>query len=129
MFEPQPEAVVVPAARVGASSTPSPMMGPCHVIIVGAGIGGLTAALSLQRHGFKVTIHEQAAVLCEIGAVLVLTPNAMHALNRLDVGEAIAKSSNVSAELEVRHYRSGDVLLRRPSGADCRVKYGAGHFQ
>ena len=29
----------------------------CHVVVVGAGIGGLTAALSLQRHGFKVSVY------------------------------------------------------------------------
>src|SRR5262249_42817620 len=81
------------------------------------------------RHGIKVSVHEQAAALGEIGAGLVLTPNAMHALNHLGIGETIAKRSNVSAELEVRHYRSGDVLLRRPSGEACQAKYGAGHFQ
>jgi salicylate hydroxylase len=129
MFEPQPEATGAPAAHALSSSASSAMTGRCHVIIVGAGIGGLTAALSLQRHGLKVSIHEQAAALGEVGAGLVLTPNAMHALNYLGVGEMIANNSNVSAELEVRHYRSGDVLLRRPSGEACRAKYGAGHFQ
>ena len=129
MFEPHSEAIGVPAASSIVSSARSVTMGRCFVIIVGAGIGGLTAALSLQRHGFKVSIHEQAAAMGEIGAGVVLTPNAMHALDHLGVGEAIANSSNVSAELEVRHYRSGDVLLRRPSGETCRTKYGAGHFQ
>src|SRR5215831_17233640 len=128
MCDRQPELTGVLAARA-VSSASSAVMGRCHVIIVGAGIGGLTAGLSLQRHGFKVSIHEQTAVLGEIGAGLVLTPNAMHALNYLGLGETIAKSSNVSAELEVRHYRSGDLLLRRPSGEACRAKYGAGHFQ
>jgi NADPH-dependent 2,4-dienoyl-CoA reductase/sulfur reductase-like enzyme len=33
----------------------------CHVIVIGAGIGGLTAALSLQRYGFKVSVYEQAS--------------------------------------------------------------------
>jgi phytoene dehydrogenase-like protein len=33
----------------------------CHVIVIGAGIGGLTAALSLQRHGLKVSVYEQAS--------------------------------------------------------------------
>src|SRR5262249_41646936 len=125
MFEPQPEATGLPTAP----PAPAANMNGCHVVIVGAGIGGLTAALSLQRHGIKVSVHEQAAALGEIGAGLVLTPNAMHALNHLGVGETIAKGSNVSAELEVRHYQSGDILLRRPSGEACRAKYGAGHFQ
>ena len=51
----------------------------CHVVVVGAGIGGLTAALSLQRHGFKVSVYEQASELREFGADLMVTPNAMHA--------------------------------------------------
>ena len=62
----------------------------CHVIIIGAGIGGLTAALSLQRHGANVSIFEQAPRLGEIGAGLIITPNAMHALEFLGVADAIA---------------------------------------
>jgi NADPH-dependent 2,4-dienoyl-CoA reductase/sulfur reductase-like enzyme len=68
----------------------------CHVIVIGAGIGGLTAALSLQRHGFKVSVYEQASELREFGAGLLVTPNAMHALEFLGVGEVIAATSNVS---------------------------------
>jgi phytoene dehydrogenase-like protein len=37
------------------------MMKPRHLLIVGAGLGGLTAALTLQRFGFKVSVYEQAA--------------------------------------------------------------------
>jgi 2-polyprenyl-6-methoxyphenol hydroxylase-like FAD-dependent oxidoreductase len=70
----------------------------CHVIVVGAGIGGLTAALSLQRHGFKVSVYEQASELREFGAGLMVTPNAMHALKFLGVAEVIAATSNVSNE-------------------------------
>jgi len=44
-------------ARHGAPSPErSEMMTRCHIIIIGAGIGGLTAALSLQRHGFSVSV-------------------------------------------------------------------------
>jgi salicylate hydroxylase len=101
----------------------------CQVIIVGGGIGGLTAALSLQRHGFRVRVYEQASALQEVGAGLVLTPNAMRALNFLGVGDAITATSNPTSELEIRHYRTGEVLQRRPSGDFYQAKYGAGYFQ
>ena len=53
------------------------------VIIVGAGIGGLTAALSLRQAGIDVHVYEQAAVLREIGAGLLIGPNAVKVLHRL----------------------------------------------
>ena len=101
----------------------------CHVIVIGAGIGGLTAALSLQRHGFKVSVYEQASELREFGAGLLVTPNAMHALEFLGVGEVIAATSNVSNEQLIRHFQSGKIIHRRPAGHYYKSKYGAGHFQ
>lgn len=46
-----------------------------HVIVAGAGIGGLTAALALARAGMRVTVFEQAEKLEEAGAGLQLSPN------------------------------------------------------
>jgi salicylate hydroxylase len=101
----------------------------CHVIVIGAGIGGLTAALSLQRHGFKVSVYEQASELREFGAGLMVTPNAMHALKFLGVAEVIAVTSNVSNEQLMRHFQSGKIIHRRPAGDYYNSKYGVGHFQ
>jgi salicylate hydroxylase len=117
------------ARRATASTEPPLRMTDCHVIIIGAGIGGLAAALALQRHGLRVSVYEQAPELREFGAGLVVTPNAMHALDFLDVGEAIAATSNVSAELLIKHYRTGEVLQHRSHGDAYRLKYGAGYFQ
>ena len=101
----------------------------CHVIIIGAGIGGLAAALSLHRHGMRVSVYEQAPELREFGAGLMVTPNAMHALDFLGVGDVIAATSNVSAGLLIKHYRTGEVLEHRSHGDAYRLKYGAGNFQ
>src|SRR5258708_4186542 len=54
---------------------------PLRISIIGGGIGGLTAALALQHFGFRVSLFEQARELREIGAGVVISPNAMHALN------------------------------------------------
>jgi salicylate hydroxylase len=48
-----------------------------EIAVVGAGIGGLTAALALIRAGFSVRIYEQATALGEVGAGITLSPNAM----------------------------------------------------
>lgn len=58
------------------------------VIIVGGGIGGLAAALSLTRQGVAVQLLEQAETIAEIGAGIQLGPNAYAALDALGVGEA-----------------------------------------
>jgi len=102
---------------------------PSKILIVGAGIGGLTAALALQKFGFKVQVFEQAPELKEIGAGVVVTPNAMHALNFLDVGDAICAMGSSPGETYTRHYATGEVLEVRPSGADLEKKFGAPYFQ
>ncbi len=56
------------------------------VLIVGGGIGGMAAALSLSRLGLAVTVLEQASTLGEIGAGIQLAPNAFAALDALGVG-------------------------------------------
>ena len=117
------------ARRVTSSPERSSRMTEYHVMIIGAGIGGLAAALSLQRHGMRVSIYEQAPELREFGAGLMVTPNAMHALNFLGVGGVIAATSNVSAGLLIKHYRTGEVLVHRSHGDAYRLKYGAGNFQ
>ena len=54
-----------------------------HVIIAGAGIAGLTAALALARAGFTADVFEQAEELSEVGAGLQLSPNATRVLDAL----------------------------------------------
>ena len=55
--------------------------------IVGAGMGGLTAAIALIDMGHDVTIFEQAREFGRVGADINLTPNAVHVLDRIGIGE------------------------------------------
>ena len=57
--------------------------------IVGAGIGGLTAAIALARRGISVRVFEQAAEMVEVGAGLQLSPNAMKVFCTLGLDEAL----------------------------------------
>ena len=50
------------------------------IAVVGAGLGGLTAAIALRQRGFDVTVYEQADRLGEIGAGIQLSPNASRVL-------------------------------------------------
>jgi len=60
-----------------------------RVAIIGGGIGGLAAALALERRGVEAIVAEQSAALSEIGAGLNLTPNAIKALRSLGVEDKI----------------------------------------
>lgn len=61
-----------------------------RVAIIGAGIGGLTAALAFAKTGADVTVFEQASALTEVGAGLQITPNGARVLNALGLVDALA---------------------------------------
>ncbi|MFM7799366.1 MAG: FAD-dependent oxidoreductase, partial [Planctomycetota bacterium] len=76
-----------------------------HIGIVGAGIGGLAAALALLRTGQRVTVFEQAPVLAEVGAGLSLSPTAAHALNHLGLHDMLESKAHHPEDQCVRHWR------------------------
>ncbi len=82
-----------------------------RVIVVGGGIGGVTAALALAHKGFEVEIYEQAGELAEVGAGVSLWPNALKALHQLGLGAALEAMSFVSSEGAIRQ-ADGAVLSR-----------------
>lgn len=59
------------------------------IAVIGGGIGGLTAALALAKHGASVTVYEQAPALREVGAGLQITPNGACVLNALGLDDAL----------------------------------------
>ena len=62
-------------------------MNDARILIIGGGIGGLTAALALQQKGLAVAVYEAVPQLAEVGAGVTITPNCCHVLNHL-LGEA-----------------------------------------
>ncbi|WP_331743186.1 FAD-dependent monooxygenase [Kitasatospora sp. NBC_01300] len=82
-----------------------------QAIVIGGGIGGLSAALALHHRGILVTVHERAASLEPVGAGLALAPNALRALDRLGIGERLRALAAPHPAIGVRH-PSGRWLAR-----------------
>jgi salicylate hydroxylase len=104
------------------SSRPSNL----RVAIVGAGIGGLAAAVFLRQLGVHVTVYEQAAELAEVGAGIVVAPNMVRLLHKLELGDELARLAvRLEAAWEFRRWRDGHILFVQPMGAACERRYGA----
>jgi salicylate hydroxylase len=74
-------------------------------------------------------VFEQARELREIGAGVTITPNAMHALNFLGVGERVAKEAGPTETYLIRHFQTGEVIKVRASGNDYVERFGATYHQ
>jgi len=99
------------------------------ILIAGAGIGGLTAASCLMKAGYDVEIYEQAPELSEIGAGIQLSANAMHVLNDLGLGEAIAKLSVRPGAYVFRLHDTGEIIGQFPLAAEHERVNGAPYNQ
>jgi 2-polyprenyl-6-methoxyphenol hydroxylase-like FAD-dependent oxidoreductase len=80
-------------------------------LIVGAGIGGLSAAIALRRSGWKVRVFEQAESPRELGFGVGIAPNAVAALRKLGVGETVVARGFETRRGELR--RMNGVVLKR----------------
>jgi len=94
------------------------------VAIVGGGIGGLTAALALLRHGIDVEVYEQAPELKELGAGLQISANGTRVLYALGLGSAIERVGVVVAGKEIRLWNSGQTWKLFDLGAVSVERYG-----
>ncbi|GAA2878873.1 FAD-dependent monooxygenase [Streptosporangium fragile] len=93
-----------------------------RAVVIGAGIGGLTAAVALQRWGWEVTLFERAASLEPVGSGLAVAANALKALDTIGIGDEIRALSAIRGEGGIR--RSGGGWLVRTTEEAASARYG-----
>ncbi|PKV89739.1 FAD-dependent oxidoreductase [Streptomyces sp. TLI_146] len=93
-----------------------------RAVVVGAGIGGLTAAVALHRRGWQVTVCERAPEPTAVGAGIVLAPNALRAFDTIDFDVTRAAGSAAPAALGLRRPDGG--WLQRADTAALTARYG-----
>jgi salicylate hydroxylase len=99
-----------------------------RVLIAGAGIGGLTAALALLRSGIDVEVYEQASELKEVGAGVQLAANGTRVLYALGVGEALKALSCEAQGKEIRLWNTGETWKLFDLGPKSIERYGFPYF-
>jgi salicylate hydroxylase len=97
--------------------------------VIGGGIGGLSAALSLLQAGFEVQVYEQAPMLGEVGAGLQVSPNAARVLHRLGLAEELARTGVKPVAWHQRRFDDGRTLLRTPLAAALEAAFGYPQYQ
>lgn len=89
--------------------------GLLHVIIVGAGIGGLLAGIGLALDGHQVTILEQAQEFGEVGAGMRIPPNSFKLLHRWGIDTTYMKKTYSNGNRFLR-WDNGEILSHMPHG-------------
>ncbi len=95
------------------------------VIVVGGGIGGLTTALALLRHGIEPIVLERAPQLTEVGAGIQIAANGTIVLRELGLEPALASIATVPAGFDYLELSTGRRLYYAPLGEEAAARYGA----
>ena len=95
-----------------------------RIAVIGAGLGGLSAAGFLEREGFNVTVYEQAQSFSRIGAGIILSANAMKALRRLGVERSLIETGIKPDCYISRAWDSGQTLYEIWFDAASEDRFG-----
>jgi 6-hydroxynicotinate 3-monooxygenase len=98
---------------------------PLHIAVVGAGLGGATAAALLQRAGFDVTVYEQAPQFVRLGAGIHIAPNMTKVLRGLGVERPVVTEGFLPAAYSSRAWDTHDLMYQFPLNPDVEARYGA----
>jgi salicylate hydroxylase len=97
------------------------------IVVAGAGLGGLTAALALAARGFRVALFDKAEALAETGAGIQLSPNATRVLTGLGLRDRLLPSVVAPEAVVIRTARNA-AIARLPLGATAETRYGAPYW-
>lgn len=96
-----------------------------RIAVLGGGIGGLAAAGFLHRAGLQATVYEQAPAFGEVGAGLIVSPNAVKLIRRLGHIDAfLEKAVALEVGWEFRRWKNGEVLSSEQLLGRCEELYG-----
>lgn len=94
------------------------------IVVAGGGIAGLSAALCLEKCGFRVLVFDKAKSFDTVGAGIQLSPNAIRVLDEMGVGKQIRNSSFVPNGIDIHSASSGNIINTVPLGTDVQRRYG-----
>ncbi|MBN8989780.1 MAG: FAD-dependent monooxygenase [Rhizobiales bacterium] len=98
------------------------------IVVAGAGIGGLTAALALAAQGFRIVVLEKAERLEQAGAGLQLSPNASRILVELGLQKRLAAGAVTPESINIMSARGGGEIARLPLGEAANFRAGAPYW-
>lgn len=87
-----------------------------NITVIGAGIGGLTAAIALSKRGAAVTVLEQAEAITEVGAGIQVSPNGVAVLRALGLEDDLRQQAVQASAVELRNFSNGRAVARLDLG-------------
>src|SRR5262245_32323526 len=115
------------ASKMARVTRPRSRHGPHKIAVIGAGIGGLAAALALLQRGLDVDVYEQAPELGEVGAGIQISPNGTRVLYALGLEDALRRVEVLPSRRQIRHWSTGETWDWFELGATTRNRYGTPH--
>ncbi len=104
------------------------MSRPPRIAVIGAGLGGASAACLLRQAGFNAHVYEQAPGFSRLGAGIHIGPNVMKVMRRIGIEDAMNAQGSHPDYWYSRHWQTGDVLAQIPLGDFAVSEYGASYL-
>ncbi|CAK7227136.1 hypothetical protein SBRCBS47491_006467 [Sporothrix bragantina] len=99
-----------------------------EIIVIGAGLAGLTVAIALQQAGHKITVLESAPQITYIGAGIQVSSNSSRILKKLGVDKHIEKYCTEPVDLRMMRWQDGSMLVECPLKEPALDEYGSPYW-